>query len=174
MATELYLNPDNTVGGLDSGQVMVAPTQEEFEDCCCEGEPCSDCLETEQPNAVATVDGPGKCDAECLEMEGTYVAHASGLASDYCWWTWYHNSSDFLSIEYHPATGKWYAKSYDSVENTYFGDPSTPLHYRDVTGLIKCEAKTGELSGAFVLDGLEAGAGGPDCRGCEMTVTLGG
>jgi len=46
MATELYLNPDNTVGGLDSGQVMVAPTQEEFEECCCAcpaETPCDQC-----------------------------------------------------------------------------------------------------------------------------------
>lgn len=33
--TRLYMNPDGTVGVDSSGNPMAAPTQEEFEDCCC-------------------------------------------------------------------------------------------------------------------------------------------
>ena len=88
MATNLYINPDNTIGGLESGKVMVAPTQEEFEECCCE--PCEPCDDAKgETTAVVTI--IGTCDQTCKDLAGSYVWGAWWVYPPGCYWRWERN-----------------------------------------------------------------------------------
>ena len=170
MATNLYINPDNTIGGLESGKVMMAPTQEEFEDCCCVN-PCADCggtpEENLQPNLEATV--VVTCDnAACLDCNGAYYHSLfqygdPGLTD--CQWMWLSVADPetfYINVFYDVLSGLFTAQARNTwVWNRRFGTD-------DITGDVSCDPVTHKLVGTFSLDGQG------DCSGCILEVTLGG
>ena len=185
MATELYLNPDNTVGGLDSGQVMVAPTQEEFEDCCCAVPPCEGCA-TVQPDAVISFVSDG-CDVECADLLSPLPYNSGVPGEGGCVWKWsaYGEENNFYNLLiYYCSDGRFYAIASHQRLGTYYSifggtqtppcEPSSDDRYKDITGLVSCNSETGELEGAFTLDGLHFDYTRYDCTGCSINVTLGG
>ena len=184
MATELYLNPDNTVGGLDSGKVMVAPTQEEFEECCCK-RPCEDCGFAQSDAVYTIIPASGGCTDSCHwwypggVVSDSYFEEPGTYDPGGCSWRW-GSHAESLQIIYVLATGRWYAQmGYDPPNHyeTQFGGTYTGTgtkNAKDITDLISCDKVTGKLAGAFDLDGLSPGGFYPDCTGCTAHVTLGG
>ena len=186
MATNLYINPDNTIGGLESGKVMVAPTQEEFEECCCVV-PCVDCGGvTVQPSLVGSVVDDA-CDALCLNAAGTipfdeFVSDGpEDPGNSDCTWYWFLIDGDggagtkfyAHAIRRDTIDGKFwaYARFFGDDYVIDWGDAGTD-GAKDVTALVTCDPVTGFLAGAYSLDGLDTGS--KDCTGCTLEVTLGG
>ena len=183
MAIELYRNPDGSVGGLDAGKVMVAPTQEEFEACCCK--PCTDCGGMPgvnlQPNLVASVGGA--CDPNCLDFNGEYshIYYSEPVDGSECCWL-FEKGDQLVVISAFPrdAVGpfRFFALAFDSVRPDLrrFGGnvadaPLCDYGYgpgKEITGLVWCKKSTKALAGSFSLDGQV------DCLGCTLEVTLGG
>lgn len=79
MPITLYKNPNGTVAP------MLAPTQQQFEDCCCE--PCGPCAGP-LPAASVTLAGEleNEWEAECWNLAGTYPFHY--FHPEECWWSW--------------------------------------------------------------------------------------
>ena len=178
MAIELYHNPDGSVGGLDAGEVMVAPTQEEFEECCCASEvPCTDCAGI-QPSAIATV--TGTCAQSVKDyFSGTYLFDASYNWGAGCTWrfrkTGYPTGYGYLYVHTCIADG-----SFCAVMAVGGGAPSagrtlndcpctTATHLTSIT----CQKTTGLLRGSFDLT-TDPGIGPYGGEGCIVHVTLGG
>jgi len=154
MATNLYINPDNTIGGLESGKVMVAPTQEEFEACCCDGCP-EDCFDS-QPELVCSISG--SCDEVCSRFNDTFSFRE--YAAYNCEWVWDLYTAPYtFYIHIKKEAGVWYA----------YGDPCTPVpSWQIITG-VSCNTTTHFLEGEFDLVCDEV-----LCAGCTVHVTLGG
>ena len=179
MAIELYRNPDGSVGGLDAGKVMVAPTQEEFDECCCG--PCVFCADPNgggpnpQPSLVISIDGGEN--ANCLAGAVTYPWYRWDDSPWHpsCEWAWLRSYSEYIEITYCILTGRTFAFLVFG-ESIIFGGFVPPdcweiywAHvWKEITGFVTCNKSTGKLSGAFDLDGLGA------CVGYTAHVTLGG
>jgi len=182
MATNLYINPDNTIGGLESGKVMVAPTQEEFEDCCCESVPCTDCTGA-QPAADVVISGSCGGEWYCSDADGAYQFYGfSPYSGGFCSWRWdldFEGYSFSIQLLYHVAAAKFYIRL---VFNNYLGSQTIfggsetvggATNVKDVTSTVSCDKSSGKITGTCQLDGM-AGGGGADCTGCTATIALGG
>ena len=169
MATELYHNPDGTVGGLDGGKVMVAPTQEEFEACCCC--PCFG----EQPNAGVVFGGGGCGDPNgwCAGSDGDYVFDKSekGEWGIYeCRYSW--TKGDYLV--------RAYGTRAEGIGNVIVGRTALPYSYENPLALYGLyDAEGGLLScvdGIWtetkVLSGWHNDCSVP--TSCTVTVSFGG
>jgi len=159
---------------------MVAPTQEEFEDCCCEGEPCSDCADDSehtnpQPSTVVTVNGD--CTERNKKVEGEWSWNEYILVGENrCYWTWNRPEkmgSWGLHIVECVASGRWYAFMWEWESGdapVYYGGNVAPdcfpfeTVWKEITGLVTCNKTTKKLAGEFDLD---SGT-------CTANVTLGG
>lgn len=185
MAIELYRNPDGSVGGLDAGKVMVAPTQEEFEDCCCEAiVPCADCCgEYVQDSAVVTVTGTCAGFSECEEHPGWYICHCA--AGTYTFadcvaslWTWNYTDVngqpwvlELLCCDRVGVAPGWCARLSTWGMGFGLGANCAPCGVEDwinVTTEVSCNPETHKLSGSFDLSGF----GSESCQGCTAHVTL--
>ena len=165
MPIVIYRNPDGSVGGLDAGKVMVAPTQEEFEDCCC-GEPCTDCT-GEQPVPVVSVVGICEEQVFCESIEddvltwGHFGGPWVGGGGIYCQWDWVGEEGWELVVLFYVVLSIWHA---------YLIAPDLDIPYSgDVTG-VHCNKDSGFLEGTIVIPGVPEGP----CEGCEAHVTFGG
>ena len=124
-------------------------------DCC-----CVDCANCTGASITAVVTVAGACDAFCANAAGTDTE----LEYEPCKWA-FHTG---LTLTVWINAGRIYA-AIATAGTTYFGDPTNPSEYKDVTGLVTCSG--GNLIGAFALEGFNKGAG-LDCSGCVANVTL--
>ena len=175
MPIVIYRNPDGSVGARnpDTGDLMVAPTQEEFEECCC------GCVvigaKAVQPSAVVKVTGTCDQGAGACNAAGIYprLGYLGPPYLPYCLWGW----------RLEPLVGLWDLElKYDPVGATFcavligvlgsFGKDADECYTSagrgtDVTAHIS--VVNGILTGAFVLVGDVGGL----CENCTATITLG-
>jgi len=188
VAIELYRNPDDSVGGLDAGKVMVAPTQEAFEDCCCEdfGECCGPSPGGYvQDDAIVSIDGEcgnlgeeqtEECAACCQGAGGTYESVGCGLSAgppeDIFVWLWRKGLWDLQAV-YGVDSHVW---QYRLDKNFDAGDPECTgfgMFFNDNGAPLNCNRTTHKLSGSFSLPGVEKVAIYCACGGCTANVTIG-
>lgn len=144
------------------GKIQRAPSQADFETCCCSSSaPCTDCSGTQDSPVVSVT---GSCHVDCTdEVAGTYdyVSFSSGT----CMWTYKFPPNDrtILRISYDSTTEKWSAY----INCWSF---SASFQSTDVSG-ISCVG--GKLTGRFSLLGTDrTGEGWVDCSGCTANVSL--
>ncbi|HUU60549.1 MAG TPA: hypothetical protein VMZ50_13495, partial [Phycisphaerae bacterium] len=70
--TTLLANPDGTLATDAAGNLMVAPTQEEFEACCCAAWECADCCLCAAEDFYLDLAFNG----DMAELDGRYYATA--------------------------------------------------------------------------------------------------
>ena len=128
----------------------VAITQTEFEDCCCEEDPCTDCA-GEQPDATVTldVDCPGACEAAGVY---TWTFYRSYGAED-CYWEWEKGG---WTLQVSNTSGTWGA--FIQGPSSFFSTLFSPL---------PC------VSGALTATRSVPGSGSDDCGDCTATITFG-
>lgn len=168
----LMANPDGSLAVGADNALIIAPTQQEFEDCCC-GEPsvpCTDCFVVNQDSVTVTTNCGG-CDFPCETADGVYTYTTKG---GICWWRWtgpsnyygeYEYFWDFL-VTFTPGTGLW------AAQLELAGGPGMPVltkyYSANVSGL-SCNKTTGKLEGTIVIPGLNEDA---DCSSGSATVVF--
>ena len=170
-------NPDGTVALDATSGPMLAPTQADFEACCCgsgPGAPCTDC--STYRLAASVVMGGCGADADCNAAGGAYPAGADSTFADlgdFCEWM------TFRGPDLSPGFPRWYISVSYFKPGSMSGPPNTfsiQIKDRKAPGFndwyltaapITCNKATHKLTGTMTLI---FGMGG--VRGSTATVTL--
>ena len=123
------------------------------EDCCCGGEPCTDCAGT-QPSATVTLNGGcgGACDAAGVY---TYVDFEDLV--NICGWKWEKGDWELFAI-YDKNSESWELVVAD-LSNTFQGSLGEPL-----------SCVSGEITGTASAPDV---VGSGDCDSCTATAIFG-
>lgn len=106
-----YQNPDGSIAADGSGNIMEAPTQEEFEDCCCEDSAPCECTEDFNGSEWSYLritgyeDGQLTACSQCMESSGTPWDGIFVFTSDCLWFGNIDTSIDGKMVSDHLPIG---------------------------------------------------------------------